>query len=157
MAERGKNFADIVYTILVVEKNPDIEAVATVLGMTYAVLHSRLINRTCFSADEIRALIRTVPDPRLVSYLLEGTKFVAADRAVADLDAMGQQSERSALRDAIQRAATRVVVEAADVLEIVDTALAGGGMDHREERLVLKEINETEQALASLRVRIENT
>lgn len=155
MAERGKDFADIVYTILVVEKKPDIAEVAEALGMTYAALHSRLINRTCFSADEIRALVRNVPDPRLVSYLLDGTKFVAADRAVADGDAADQEIGKPALRDAIQRAATRVVVEAADVLEIIDAALAGGGMDHRDERLVLKEINETEQALASLRVKIE--
>jgi hypothetical protein len=45
-----------------------------------------------------------------------------------------------------------VVIEATDVLEIVDAALAGGGMDHRKQRLVLKEIEDAERALASLRL-----
>lgn len=147
--ERGRDFAAIVYTILVVEKKPRLEDVASSIGMTYATLHSRLINRTCFSADEIVALIRAVPDSRLVSYLLEGTAFMSADRPPPD---------RHLNSDAggLQRGATRVVVEATDVLELVDAALAGGGaLDHRQENLVLAEIGEAQRALASLRVRIE--
>lgn len=57
----------------------------------------------------------------------------------------------------LQRGATRVVVEATDVLELVDAALAGGGMDHRKQRLVLKEIEEAERALASLRLGLKGT
>ena len=150
MAERGRQFADIVYTILVVEKSPGIDHVARALGMTYAVLHSRLINRTCFSADEVRALIQVIPDPRLVGYLLEGTQFVAADRPMPeDTDALASGT--------IQRGATRVVVDATGILELVDAALAGGGMDHKNEALVLGEIDATERALASLRLRIDNS
>jgi hypothetical protein len=146
MAERGREFADIAYTVLVVEKKPGIEAVAAALGMTYAVLHSRLINRTCFSADEINALVRAVPDVRLVNCLLKETGFVAADRPVPD----GQPAETVGL----QRIATRVVVDATGILELVDAALAGGGMDHRREALVRNEISETERSLATLRLRI---
>jgi hypothetical protein len=147
MTARGTAFANIAYTILVVERSPRIEEVAASLGMTYATLHSRLINRTCFSADEIVALLRAVPDARLVDYLLSGTAFVAADRPKVDVGL-------SESLEGVQRGATRVVVEATDVLEIVDAALAGGGMDHRNISLVLDEITEAERALASLRMKI---
>ena len=101
MAERGREFADIAYTVLVVEKKPGVETVAATLGMTYAVLHSRLINRTCFSADEINALVRAVPDVRLVNYLLKETGFIAADRPspeTADIDGAPVDLQRSATR-----------------------------------------------------------
>lgn len=153
MAERGREFADIVYTILVVEKTPGIEVAAAALGMTYAVMHSRLINRTCFSADEMNALIRAVPDVRLVSYLLEGTDFVAADRPLQDVHPEIAETMGIA---GLQRGATRVVVDATGILELVDAALAGGGLDHRKEAMVLKEIEATERALATLRLRIDS-
>jgi hypothetical protein len=148
MAERGREFADIAYTVLVVEKKPGVETVAAALGMTYAVLHSRLINRTCFSADEINALVRAVPDVRLVNYLLKETGFIAADRPspeTADIDGAPVD---------LQRSATRVVVNATGILEVVDAVLAGGGIDHRREALVHREIDATERALATLRLRL---
>lgn len=145
MAERGREFADIAYTVLVVEKKPGVEAVATALGMTYAVLHSRLINRTCFSADEINALMRTVPDVRLVNCLLKETGFIAADRPSAET--IDEPVD-------LQRSATRVVVNATGILELVDAALAGGGIDHRRDALVHREIDATERSLATLRLRL---
>lgn len=145
MLDRGRDFADIVYTILVPEKSTRLERAAGELGMAYATLHSRVINRTCFSADEIRKLVRTIGDPRLVSYLLDGTGFVAAVRPSGD-----PEDQLS-----IQRGATRIVVEATDVLEVVDAALAGGGLDHRHKAIVLREIEQAELALASLRVQVE--
>jgi len=147
MAERGREFADIAYTVLVVEKNPGIETVAAALGMTYAVLHSRLINRTCFSADEINALVRTVPDVRLVNCLLKETGFIAADRPPQETADDGAPVD-------LQRSATRVVVDATGILELVDAALAGGGIDHRREALVYREIDATERSLATLRLRL---
>jgi hypothetical protein len=147
MAERGREFADIAYTVLVVEKNPGIETVAAALGMTYAVLHSRLINRTCFSADEINALVRTVPDVRLVNCLLKETGFIAADRPPQETADDGAPVD-------LQRSATRVVVNATGILELVDAALAGGGIDHRREALVYREIDSTERSLATLRLRL---
>lgn len=144
---RGEEFAHIVYTLLVVEKQKSVEEAAVALGMSYASLHSRLIARSPFSADEIQALIRMVPDARLVSYLLDGTAFVAAERVTPPVD-------RSLANEAVQRGATKVVVEAADILELVDAVLAGGGLDHRHRKLLLKDIVEAERALATLRLQI---
>lgn len=73
MGDRGKVFANIVYTITVVEKRPGLEDVARQLGMSYAVLHSRLIVRTSFCLDEVRDIVRAIPNQRLVSYLPDGT------------------------------------------------------------------------------------
>ncbi|MBB3661079.1 hypothetical protein FHX15_006354 [Rhizobium sp. BK650] len=147
MTQRGRAFADIVYTILIVEKACPVEVVASALNMNYAAFHSRLISRTCFSAEEIQSLLEIVPDPRLASYLLEKSIFIAAERS----SATGQEQPAGSL----QRGATRVVIEATDVLELVDAALAGGGMDHRKQRLVLKEIEDAERALASLRLSLD--
>lgn len=149
--ERGRDFSDIVYTLLVVEKLRSIEDVAEALGMSYAALHARLINRTCFSADEIRRLIVEIGDARLVAYFLDGSKFIPADRPHhamddADLDGTTDRNIKT------QRAATRVVIEATDVLEIVDAGLAGQHIDHRVARVALAALEETESALATLRV-----
>ncbi|MBP2463619.1 MULTISPECIES: hypothetical protein [unclassified Rhizobium] len=88
-----------------------------------------------------------MPDPRLASYLLDGSAFVAAERMNPPVD------HRLANR-AVQRGATKVVVEAADILELVDAVLAGGGLDHRHKRLLMKDIAEAERALATLRLQI---
>ncbi len=56
----------------------------------------------------------------------------------------------------IERGATKVVVGAADVLEIIDAAMAGGGLDHRQGALVQSKIDETERALASLRIQLQH-
>ncbi|MBW9115193.1 hypothetical protein JNB88_16240 [Rhizobium cauense] len=152
MADRGSEFAQIAYAILVIERQLSIEKVAAEIGVSYAVLHSRLIGRSVFSADEIRALIVAIPDPRLVAYLLEGTRFVPAERA----DGVRIDDLEPPVPEALQRRATKVVIEATDVLEVVDAAIAGGGIDHRQEKIVLKEIGEAERALSSLRVQLAN-
>jgi hypothetical protein len=150
MGDRGSEFAHIAYTLLIVEKVITVEDVAKAIGMTYATLHSRLIGRSPFSADEIRALIQVVADPRLVSYLLDGTGFVAAER----LQSGGVTAEKAQM--AVQRGATKVVVDAAGILELVDASLVGGGLDHRQRRLLLGDITEAERALASLRLQVED-
>ena len=149
MPGRGEDFAHIVYTLLVVEKVRSIHEVANEIGMSYAVLHSRMIGRSTFSADEIRNLLKALPDPRLVGYLLEGTSFVPAGRIDGNDEASATKPDM-----AIQRGATRVVVEAAGILDLVDASLAGGGLDHRHRGLLVREIVEAEQTLASLRLKV---
>lgn len=47
--------------------------------------------------------------------------------------------------------ATRLVIEATDVLESVETALRDGRIDHRDALLLRKEIEIVKRAIASLR------
>ena len=111
----------------------------------------RFTNRTCFSADEIRSLVAEVPDARLVNYFLEGSSFIPAVR-------LGHNETDDVLMsitnklEATQRGANRVIIDATDVLEIIDAGLAGGRIDHRVARLALTAIDATERALASLRL-----
>lgn len=149
--ERGRDFADIAYTLLVVEKLQRIEDVADAIGMSYASLHARLINRTAFSADEIKAIIARVPDIRLIEYFLEGTDFIPVHRQVARYEGAGTHSPTATDVVSVQRAASRVIIDATDVLEFVDAGVAGGHIDHRIARLALRAVKATERALASLR------
>ncbi len=145
MLDRGKGFRQIVYQVLVVEKSPALEDVAHKIGIGYDALHARVHGRTNFSADEIALLIAHVPDVRLVSYLLGQSKFVAVerfDRPLADAE------------DEISRATHRMLIEACDVLEVVDVALRDRRIDHREVASIQQEIETAERALVSLRERV---
>ena len=145
MSKRGKGFADIAYTMLVVNKQYAVQDVAIGLGMTYATLHSRLINRTCFSADEIRGFIAVAPNTKLVAYLLAGTPYVAADRV----------SVQANIHATIQKSATHVVVNAAHILDAIDRALEDQRIDHREGAEILSEIDRALRTLTSLKLKIE--
>jgi len=144
---RGQDFAGLVYTMLITNKEYSIEEVARGLGMSYATLHSRLINRTCFSADEIRRLVQVAPNVRLVTYLLEPSRFIAADRV---------DGQPGSVPENIHRGATQVVVNAAGLLSAIDEAMADLKIDHREAADILREIEFARRTLASLKLRIEN-
>lgn len=142
--DRGAEFADLAYSIIVSEKRFSAKKVAMEMGLGYDALHARLVNRTPFSAEEIRRLIRAAPDARFVAWLLRGTPFIGAERGTAlttteDLDV-----------EAIHMSATRIVLEAADVLESVEKALADRRIDHRDALEIRNEIEVAERALASL-------
>ena len=112
--DRGKYFGSLVNTAITNSERHDKASVAKCLGISYHAFYQRLQGTTAFSADEIRRLITCFPDPSLVSYLLKGTPFVAAERIDAD---------RSREEEAIYQAAHRIVLEASDVLRVIDDAL----------------------------------
>lgn len=148
--DRGAEFASLVYQIVVTEKLYSAKKVAMDMGLGYDAFHARAVNRTPFSADEIRRLIRVVPDSRLVAWLLRGTPFVGADR-VAALD-----GDSDPEIEAIHLSATRIVLEAADVLETVEAALEDHRIDHRDALEIREQIETAEQALASLGARLKS-
>lgn len=55
------------------------------------------------------------------------------------------------MEEQIHRGATRIVIEATDVLESVEAALRDGRIDHRDALMLRQEIEVAERALASLR------
>lgn len=144
MTDRGKDFADLAYTIIVAERRWSMKRVASEMGLGYDALHARIVNRTPFSAEEIRRLIRSAPDPRFVGWLLRGTRFVAAERIEGEDEADGADA------DAIQNAAMRIAIEVADVLAAVQDGLADRRIDHRDALEIRDEIEIAERALATL-------
>ncbi len=140
--ERGRAFAGLVHQVVIDERRYAAKKVAAALGLSEPAFYARTSNRVPFSADEIRALLAAAPDPRLVTYLLRGTPYVAAERLEADSSPVEEQ---------IHRGATRIVIEATDVLESVETALRDGRIDHRDALVLRQEIEVAERALASLR------
>jgi hypothetical protein len=142
---RGQEFAELVHHVLFGGNTFSPKAIASAMGISYDTLYARARNEVMLSADEIRALISVAPDVRLVNYLLRGTNFVAADRIGAD----------ETDNELIHRGATRIVIEATDVLEAVERALGDARIDHRDALGIVAEIEAAERALASLRLRVK--
>jgi hypothetical protein len=145
-SERGRAFADLVYTVLVAEKKWPLKDVAERMGMQYATLHARLHRRVIFSPEEVRDLIAAAPDIRFVTFFLDATPFIAVDRRALP--------EGSAV-ETLHLGATRSVLEVTDVLRAVEKGLADAHIDHRARAQINKEIAEAEHALAALRQRLE--
>ena len=140
--DRGEAFGALVKKAISYSERHNITSVAAAMGMTYQAFYQRLDGRTAFSADEIRRLIACFPDASIVSYLLRGTAFIAADRVDPD---------RSHEEEKIYKAVHRTVLEASDVLRVVDIALRDGKIDHREAITITEQIEEAERSLVSLR------
>ncbi|WP_316859334.1 phage regulatory CII family protein [uncultured Cohaesibacter sp.] len=140
--DRGKQFGSLVRKAIDTSERYNIEGVAAGIDMSYQSFYQRLQGKTPFSADEIRRLIAFFPDPSLVSYLLKGTSYVAAERIEPGSDSH---------EDHIFKAAHRIVFEASDVLEVIDQALKDQRIDHRERATIMQEIDEAERSLLSLR------
>jgi hypothetical protein len=139
-------FAMLAYQLLVVEKLVSLEDAADKLGLTYATLHGRLTGRTRFRAEEIRKLIRIIPDQRLLQFFADDSNFVLARKPDGMLD------EVSSIRQAVAQS----VREAIDVMQVVVASLeAGTFLDHRDRAAILKEVREAEGAIATVRIAVE--
>jgi hypothetical protein len=145
-SERGREFADLVYTVLIAEKKWPLKDVAERMGMQYATLHARLHRRVVFSPEEVRDLIAAAPDIRFVAFFLDNSQFVAVDRR--------SLPEGSAV-ETLHLGATRSVLEVTDVLRAVERGMSNARIDHRDRAEISKEIAEAEHALAALRQRLE--
>ena len=140
--DRGEYFASLVSKAIANSDRYKRSSIAKGIGMSYPSLDNRLHARTPFSADEIRRLIAFFPDPSLVSYLLRGTAFIAAERIEAGI---------TEEEEAIFKAAHRIVLEASDVLRAVDEALLDRRIDHRDAAKICEEVEDAERGLISLR------
>lgn len=140
--DRGEQFAFLVRQAITRSQRHDIKTVAKHMGLSYQAFYQRLNGSTPFAADEIRRLIAVFPDPAIVSYLLRGTAYIAAER-IEDGDRDPQ--------DTLYQAAHRVVLEASDVLREIDVALKDQRIDHRDTACIVKEIEDAERSLISLR------
>ncbi|WP_114009815.1 phage regulatory CII family protein [Cohaesibacter intestini] len=140
--DRGAQFSFLVRQAISRSERYDIKTIAKRMGLSYQAFYQRLNGSTPFAADEIRRLIAVFPDPSIVSYLLRGTAYVAAER-------IGETEGDP--EDTLYQAAHRVVLEASDVLREIDVALRDHRIDHRDTASIVKEIEDAERSLISLR------
>jgi hypothetical protein len=140
------DFAQLVYQLVVVEKQKNLSEVATELDLTYATMHARLNRRVHFRPAEIRKLIKLLGDTRLVMHFLEETPFVVAERADADTN----------VRDVLSLT-HRNLFQIVEILRQVRDAVDDGQIDHRERMKLLDEIEEAEIALASLKAAVNTS
>ena len=145
--DRGAQFSFLVRQAITRSERQDIKTVARHMGLSYQSFYQRLNSTTPFTADEIRRLIAVFPDPSIVSYLLRGTTYVAAER-------LDEDEGVSDPEETLYQAAHRVVLEASDVLREIDLALRDHRIDHRDTASIVKEIEDAERSLISLRTYI---
>jgi hypothetical protein len=136
-----ETFAAAVHRVLISEKRFSVRTVAEGIRIRPEALYNRLYERTPFQVEEVRRLLAAAPSPDLATCLLEFSPFFPAERA----------NSPAADGEAIHQGATRTVLEAADVLRAVQDALIDGRIDHRERPIILKQIEEAERAIASLK------
>ena len=138
-------FSELVHQVIIGEKKYQLKRVAHNLGYKYAAYYARLNKRVAFKAAEIRALVGEVPDLRLISYLLEKTDYIAVNSM-----AVPENPDEEDISDGVQE----LVVQAADVLKAVRSALDDQKIDHQENRKIMDEIDEVERTLALLSLRL---
>ncbi|GEM_PF-1045390 len=136
-------FARTAHRILVSEKRRPVQEVAQALDMKYATFYSRIKGRVPFAPEEIRALLREVPDVRLVDALLTGTGFRAVARLVGD----GSGD--------IVREAARAIKEAANALWEVQSAFSADDLSTDGRQRAVEHVAAAERALASVREHLQ--
>lgn len=144
---RGEEFADLVHRILVTDDRYSLATAASSMGLLYQTLYAKVRNRTTFSAEEIRGLIRAVPDPRIISYFLEGTAFVPVERPPSRVEG-GAAPE-------LLPAAHRLVFGASDVLRLIATALRDGNIPRHEAIKIEAELDALERVVLGLREQVK--
>ena len=105
------------------EEKASLADVAEQMGLSYAVLHSRIIGLTRFRAAEIKQLIEIVSEPRLARFFIDDERFVLAAKPDRAID----------FPTSIRVAVAKATHEAIDLFRIVVAALEGGTeLTHRD-------------------------
>lgn len=139
---RGKDFADLIYRVLVVEKRKPLEDVAKQMGLSYHSLHARLHCKILFSVDEARRLMEILQSSDVADYLLGESGMIGVPR---------EEEVSKSETDSLFRRTNHLAIETADVLAAVEEALKDDKLDHRDRQAIQSEIIEAERSLASLR------
>lgn len=139
-------FAFLVYQVLVVERVVTLAQAAKALGLTYGAMHSRVNQRTRFRPAEIKRLVETVPDPRLVRFFTDDSSHIVVHRPVAEADTS----------TTVGKAVAHTMKEAIDIWSVANDILAHGGrLSHQERADLIEEVKQAEIAIATLRLTVE--
>ncbi len=142
MSESGKDFATLLYKLLIVEEVQSVKQVASALGMKEQSLYSRLYGRVRFSVEEARQILIILGDVRIADYFLEGTPYVAIARTA--------QTEQAA--EDVRSQASTTLFDVTDLMREVEKSLSDDGrIDHREKVRIEERLQEAERSLTALR------
>lgn len=144
---RSATFAALVHQILVVERQRPVREVAEALGMKYATFYARMIGRVPFDADEINAVLREVPDSRLIDCLLTDTGFIGVRRQPAA--AAGASRNIGPIEIALH-----ALEESVGIVRDITCALANGGLKAEVCHRIEDHVVEAERDLAALRLNV---
>ena len=146
--DRSATVAALVHRILVVERRRPVREVAEALGMKYATFYARMIGRVPFDADEINAVLREVPDSRLVDCLLTHTGFIGVRRRIdAAPGAIGHNV--GPVENAL-----RTLEPSVGIVREIASAIANGGLKPDVCERIEDHVVEAERGLAGLRVNV---
>lgn len=137
--------ADLVHQMLVVEQKASMQEVARKLGMRYPTFYARVRGRVPFSAADINAILRIVPDVRLADALLVGTGVMAVPRP----DIAAPSPDGGAINDCA--GVLREITEA--LAEIDDKSLDEMG-DPAAIAQIEQHVDEAERCLVTLKQRL---
>lgn len=143
MSRNELDFAPLLHQVLVRERQRPMREVADALGMSYAAFHARVIGRVPFSPGEINALLREVPDIRLVDALLRHTRFSVVERPQPGGTIAGESANRTALR---------AVQEIVDALKDMGTDGVPQEIGPESVARIDAHLNEAQRLLATLRL-----
>lgn len=137
------SFAQLLYTLLVVEEVKSVKEVAAALGLKDQALYARLYGRVRLSVEEARQILRLLGDVRVADYFLNGSPYVAVDR---------HEETEPMEAEHVRNRATTTMFDVTDVLKEVERSLADDGrIDHREKLQIQKRLQEAERSLTALR------
>lgn len=149
---KRSEFARLIHQLLVIEKQRPVARIAQALGMSYPTFYARVCGRVPFRPEEITALLREIPDARLVDLLLSGTHFIGVRRP---------ERRRNLRPNRIWNDAVHTICEAAELLRELESALDDKMIDAVQRCRIEAHINEAERALEAIRtavlLRCENT
>lgn len=147
MATGPKEFATLLYKLLIVEEVKSVKQVAAELGMKEQSLYSRLYGRVRFSVEEAHRILQILGDVRIADFFLEETPFVAVDRSVE----VEQESKD------VRTRASSTLFDVTDLMREVEVSLSDDGrIDHREKIKIEDRLVEAERSLTALRKTIRS-
>lgn len=147
MVDASKEFASLLYRLLIVEEIMTVKQVAGSLDMKEQSLYSRLYGRVRFSVEEARRILCILSDVRVADHLLEGSPFVAVKRAPEQEDGSGN----------VRVQASSTLFDVTDLMREVETSLSDDGrIDHREKIKIEERLLEAERSLTALRKAIQD-
>ncbi len=147
MADNEKEFATLLYKLLIVEEVQSVKQVAAALEMKEQSLYSRLYGRVRFSVEEARRILQILGDVRIADFMLDSSIFVAVSRSEGGDD-------RS---EGVRTQASSTLFDVTDLMREVEASLSDDGrIDHREKVKIKERLLEAERSLTALRETIKD-